>query len=91
MKRKLNLTDHAKKRMQQRGISAMQIRIIEQFGVERYQKGGSNLMYLPSKAIAELRHALDKIERVTLVAGDEGWIVTAMHQTRNVRSTENVS
>lgn len=91
MKPKLNLTDHAKKRMQQRGISYLQFRIIEQFGVECYQKGGSSLMYLPSKTLAELRHALDKIDRITMVAGDEDWIITAMHQTRKIRNTEIVS
>lgn len=91
MKPKLHLTEHAKKRMRQRGISGLQTRIIEEFGIERYQKGGSSLMYLPAKTITELRHALDKIEHVTLVQGNEGKIVTAMHQTRSIRSTDYVA
>lgn len=88
MKPKLHMTEHSKKRMQQRGISSLQTHIIEAFGIERYQKGGSSLMYLPANIIAELRYALDKIENVTLVRGDEGKIVTAMHQTRSIRSAE---
>ena len=90
MKPKLHLTDHAKRRLQQRGINELQTRIIEEFGVECYQKGGGNLMFLKSRTISELRQALDKIEKVVLVRGDEGKIITAMHQTRKIRSTENV-
>lgn len=88
MKPKIHLTEHAKKRMQQRGISELQTRIIEEFGVEQYQKGGSYLMYIPAKTISDLRHVLDKIERVRIVKGNEEKIITTMHQTRKIRSTE---
>ena len=88
MKPKLHLTDHAKKRMQQRGISELQARIIEEFGIEQYQKGGSYLMYLPAKMIADLRQVLDKIERITMVKGDEEKIITTMHQIRKIRASE---
>jgi peroxiredoxin len=88
MKPKMHLTEHAKKRMQQRGISELQTRIIEEFGVEQYQKGGSYLMYLPTKTILDIRHALDKIERVRMVRGDEEKIITTMHQTCKIRATE---
>lgn len=88
MKPKMHLTEHAKKRMQQRGISELQTRIIEEFGVEQYQKGGSYLMYLPTKTISDLRHALDKIERVRMVKGDEEKIITTMHQKCKIRVTE---
>ena len=55
-----DVTQHAKKRMQQRAISDTQIKLIEMFGKGYYQTGGSTYSYIPEKALAELRKALDK-------------------------------
>ena len=54
---KIHATQHAKKRMQQRGISELQIRLIREFGRYEYQKGGEDFAFMPEKTLVELRCA----------------------------------
>jgi hypothetical protein len=74
--------------MQQRAISEMQIQIIEMFGDSLYQKGGAEMLYISRKTLDKLRSAIDKLENVTLIAGDAGKIITVMHRTKKIRSTQ---
>ena len=85
---KIAATAHASQRMQQRAISAIQVRLVEPFGITEYQKGGCNFGYIPEKTLIELRRAIDKLAGVAVVFGDEGKIVTAMHQNKRVHKTE---
>lgn len=85
---KIRATEHAKKRMQQRGISEMQVRLIKEFGMDMYQKGGENLSYIPEKTLAELRQAIDRLANVRIVLGDADVLVTTMHKHRSVHKTQ---
>lgn len=85
---KINKTEHAQKRMQQRAINELQIKLIQNFGVYQYQKGGENYGYIPEKILSDLRRAIDKISKVSVVFGDSDTVVTALHETRRVRKTQ---
>ena len=87
-KSRTSLTKHADKRKQQRAISDLQVQLIEMFGEELYQKGGTGKLYVRRKVIDELRHAVDKLENVTLIKGEANKIITVMHQTRKINSTQ---
>lgn len=82
------LTAHARQRMQQRGISELQVQLIECFGVHRLQKGGTALSYIPHKTLAKLRHAIDKLSNTTVVLGKDERVITAMHKTRHIHMTD---
>jgi len=84
-------THHAKQRMQQRAISQLQIELIEAFGDDHYQKGGSYYCYIPKKRLKELRRAIDGLENIKAVKGDADKLITAMHGDRKVRTTEYVA
>lgn len=86
--KKINATSHARTRMQQRAINAMQIRLIEVFGRTQYQKGGANVGYMPEKTLTELRHAIDKLANVQILLGEQDRIITAMHETRRIHKTQ---
>ncbi len=85
-----SLTRHASARMQQRGIDDTQIQLIEIFGDAHYQKGGTDHLYISRKVMKALRHAIDKLEAVSLIIGEEDKIITVMHQSRKIRSTQFV-
>lgn len=80
-------TSHASQRMQQRGISQLQVMLIKQFGKTQYQKGGDSLSYVPRQILADLRRAIDKLDGVVLVLGEGEKVVTAMHMGRRIRTT----
>jgi hypothetical protein len=80
-------TRHAKERMQQRGITEMQMQLIHCFGIDRLQKGGSYLSYVPAQTIREIRAALDGLGSRAVVKSENEIVITAMHQTRKVRTT----
>lgn len=82
-------TKHASKRMQQRGISEAQLKLIEAFGVFKYQKGGAYFAYVSSKDLNEIRHALDKLTNVRAVYSDTNELITVMHETRKTRTTKH--
>jgi len=69
----LCLTEHARQRQQQRGISKIQIEVISLFGEDHYQKGGTCLSYVPEKMICLIRYALDEL------SSGENEIVMAGH------------
>lgn len=85
---KMKATAHAQKRMQQRAISAMQIKLIEVFGESKYQKGGTYLASVPRKILVELRHAIDKLPKIAVVYGDSDKLVTVMHEKRRINKTQ---
>lgn len=86
-----HMTAHAKNRQQQRGISSLQIQLIEIFGEDHYQQGGSYLSYVPESTIRALRSALDGLDNVQVVKGDADQVVTVMHSTRRVHTTRYVA
>lgn len=88
--RNKHLTDHAKKRMQQRAISTTQITLIEIFGEEKYQKGGTYTNKISSKVLSELKHAIDKLQGIQIISNETGKIITAMHETRRTNTTDYI-
>lgn len=80
-------TRHARERMQQRGISEMQMQLVHFFGEDRLQKGGSFLSFVPAETIQKIRAALDGLGSVAIVKSDKESLITVMHQTRKVRTT----
>ena len=85
---KTQITHHARARMQQRAISEVQVRLIQEFGRYDYQKGGAQFAYIPEKTLAELRHALDKLSGICLLMGESDTVITAMHQHRRITRTK---
>lgn len=80
-------TRHARERMQQRGISEMQIQLVHFFGEDRLQKGGSYFSYVPEETIRKIRAALGGLGSVAIVKSEQESVITVMHQNRKVRST----
>ena len=81
----INSSNHTKKRMQQRGIDELMVLLLEIFGEDKYQKGGSDAVYIPKKEIHNLRKAIDKIENLILIKGDKGKYKTVMHKTKRLK------
>lgn len=87
----VNATHHARKRMQQRAVNELQVRLIQEFGRYEYQKGGEYIAQIPEKTLAELRQALDKLHKLVIVTGESGCVVTTMHQQKRIRTTNYVA
>jgi hypothetical protein len=82
-----NLTEHAQKRKQQRGIDDLQLELLRVFGVDHYQKGGSNLSYIPARTLADLRNAIDKLQRLALIKGTNDNGVTLLRMEKRIHKT----
>lgn len=82
-----NMTEHAQKRKQQRGINDLQLELIRIFGVDHYQKGRCSLSFIPERTLMELRHAVDKLHNLALVKGLDDREVTVMHMDKCIRTT----
>lgn len=85
------LTEHARQRQQQRGISALQLELLRNFGEYHYQKGGDCLCFIPEKKLSQLRSALEKISNVTMVKSGAGQVITVMHMDRKIHRTRCVA
>ncbi len=88
---KIQATQHAKKRMQQRAISELQISLIKHFGRYELQKGGEEFAFMPDNTLAELRHALDKLQGIAVIIGEKDRVITAFHQSRRITRTNYAS
>lgn len=83
----IDATTHAQRRMSQRAISEMQVRLIEEFGNYEYQKGGTHLAFIPEKCLADLRRAIDKLSGITVVLGECDKVVTTFHKNHRTHKT----
>lgn len=86
-----HLTKHAQHRKQQRGISDLQIELIRIFGEDHLQGGGTTLSYISERQLTQLRQAIDRMSGVTLVKSPSETVVTIMHATRRISTTEFVA
>ncbi len=86
-----HITEHAQRRLQQRGISDLQIQLITVFGEDRYQKGGDMLSYIPERMLANLRQAIDRLSNVAIVKSGQGKVITTMHMDRKIYTTDLVA
>lgn len=85
------MTKHAQTRMQQRGISELQMDLIRYFGADHYQKGGCSLSYIDERTIKQLRCAIDRLANVALVKTPAEYAATVMHMDRRIHKTQYVS
>ena len=82
------LTEHARIRMQQRGISAAAVEDLLTFGREVHDHHGATILYLDKRARA--RTALQQISKskrldVYAVVGSDGLIKTVGHRFQRIR------
>lgn len=77
---RLELTQHARMRMQQRAVTTMQAELISQFGEPHYQKGGTYVVFIPERKLAALRAAIDGLCKQALVLNESDVLITVMHQ-----------
>jgi hypothetical protein len=80
------MTEHAQRRMQQRGISEVMVQLIQAFGRYDYQGGGCDHCYIPKYKIRALRKAIDQLDNQSLVLAPNGDVITAQHRYRKIRS-----
>jgi len=85
----LILTDHARMRMQQRGIPQSQIEWLLEFGSERYDRCGKLWLHYDHKAKKLMRKFLsgDVLKRIKLdtygvIAEESGVLLTVGHRTK---------
>ena len=85
------LTEHARQRQQQRGISELQVELLRHFGEDHYQKGGEYLCFIPERKLIQLRNALDKMSNVAIVKSGSGQGITVMHMNRRIHRAQNAA
>lgn len=90
--RQAAMTDHATRRLQQRGIPEDVLPLLMKFGAHEYDKRGARLVYLTQKSRQRIRHTLGT-ERYTrlepaldvyAVVDTEGVVVTVGHRTQRI-------
>ena len=89
----LLLTDHARIRMQQRGVRREVVDLLLQFGSRAYDGRGAQIRYFDGRACKRIRNAMgdetlrrchDRLDSYAVVAND-GQIVTVGHRYRRRR------
>ena len=82
----MKFTKHAEARMQQRAISKVDMEILQLFGEEQYQKGGTHIVTLTRKSQKkvqkELKSLLSRLDRDAAyyyVCSNDESVITAGH------------
>ena len=88
----MNMTIHATKRRQQRGIQACHIKLITAFGTTEIRPGNAIASYLDDRGMKDLENVLrqglqllDKIKGQVVIESD-GKIVTCYHQHKRLKN-----
>lgn len=79
----MNVSDHARKRMQQRAIPSEWLWLLNLCGESSPQKGGTQVLRLSKAITTKLRAVLkqlDHLENVYVVVGEDGHVITTAHQ-----------
>ncbi len=79
------ISQHARKRMQQRAIQPLLITLIEEFGTRVRQKGNTEGAFVTHEMVRNLMVAVERLPGVVLVTSDNGSVITAMHQTQRIK------
>jgi hypothetical protein len=84
-------TNHARERMQQRGIPELAVELINRYGRTEHSDGG-RIRYLDQRArkkvrqvVLELANNIEKLEEMYFVEGEPSVVVTAGHRTESVK------
>jgi hypothetical protein len=88
----MNLTRHAQKRMQQRGINLQAIDYVLTYGREIHDHHGSCIVWLDKRCREKIGHAegnkvirsLHKHLNAYVVVDSDGWIITVGHRYKRV-------
>ena len=86
----MRLTNHARERMQQRGIIYSDISELEEFGEIEYRPGGAFLLKIKKSAknhlISKLKKQINLIERASkkaiIISADDFSAITVFHQRK---------
>ncbi len=89
----MNVTQHARARMQQRAISADLLEKLFDFGEVRFNGNGTEIVTFPKRAIKKLKEALPHREFVSLekhlkiyaILTTDDDLVTVGHRTRHLK------
>lgn len=83
------LSSHAQKRMQQRGISQIQLDWLNRFGSERYDSSGRSWIFYDHQAKKNMQKILSneilrqvKFDTYCVIDGTSGVFVTVGHRTK---------
>ncbi len=88
-------TEHARKRMQQRGIPPLVDRWLDDFGEERYNGAGYLFRYFTKRAVraiercegrAPVRILSRYLDTYKVVSSTDGATITIGHRTRRLRT-----
>ncbi len=79
------ISQHARKRMQQRAIQPLLITLIEEFGTRVRQKGNTEVAFVTHEMVRNLMVAVERLPGVVLVTSANGSVITAMHQTQRIK------
>ncbi|KRG76961.1 hypothetical protein ABB30_08305 [Stenotrophomonas ginsengisoli] len=93
----MNLTNHARKRMQQRAIPADFVELLGCFGIEISSRHGVDKLALPSREAKQLHRRIkalanrfDQLMDGYVVLTEDNTVVTTTHgERRRARSTRN--
>lgn len=84
------LTKHAKDRIQQRGIPALALTLLQEFGLEEYSRG-SVIRYFDKKSLKKalsqvklLTDRMDELNNIYCVESDDGMVITTGHRHNRV-------
>lgn len=81
-------TEHARARMQQRGISAAAIDMLLSYGRTSHDHHGGEIVFFDKAARARLAKqdpAAARLARAYAVLGSDGMVVTVGHRYRRIR------
>ena len=88
----LELTQHAKVRMQQRGITATTLESLLDYGAQAYDHRGGTILYFDKKARTRLRkvtgraayRVMEKQLNAYAVVATDGAVVTVGHRDKRI-------
>ena len=83
----MSKSKHMAIRMQQRGISELQRLMLVHFGEYYLQKGGTELVMMSHESAMKIRKALEDIEKMAMIIGEDSSEITVMHKTKSIRHT----
>jgi hypothetical protein len=80
-------TDHARARMQSRGISAAAIDLLLDYGASAHARRGREIVFFDKAArssLARAEPAAARLARTYLIVASDGAVITAGHRHRRI-------
>ena len=80
----MELTRHARARMQQRGITAPALDALLDHGRVARAGGGCDIVYFDKHARAALAAEAERVRNSYAIVGSDGAVITVGHRTRRI-------